>query len=201
MFSKKGACFLFSLIILFAVGCKNMSNEILDGADTDPGPDDSISVSPGDIPPDDTQLIGAVFILEDVPNAADEWADNAIEFNAAYHFNSATIEGDTLTVSVAYGGGCETHEFALLAEPAFMESFPVQLGISIVHNANLDFCERWVEEAYHFDLTPIKKKYQAAYKQDAGTVVLRPAFSLDIVTVPQDVLEKLPAGLVYEFTE
>ena len=197
MLIKKGACFLFSLIILFAIGCKNMSNEILDGADTDPGLDDSVSVSPGDIPPDDTKLIGTVFILEDVPNAADEWADNAIDFNSPYDFNSATIEGDTLTLSVSYGGGCETHEFALLAEPAFMESFPVQLGISIVHNANLDFCERWVEEAYHFDLTPIKKKYQEAYKQDAGTIHLRMIASLDIVTFPQGV----PDNLVYEFTE
>ena len=197
MFVKKGACFLFSLIILFAIGCKNMSNEILDGADTEPSVNDSVSVSPGDIPPDDTKLIGTVFILQDVPNAADKWADNAIDFNSPYDFNSATIEGDTLTVSVAYGGGCETHEFALLAEPAFMESFPVQLGISIVHNANLDFCERSVEEAYHFDLTPIKKKYQEAYKQDAGTIHLRMIASLDIVTFPQGV----PDNLVYEFTE
>ena len=197
MLLKKGACFLFSLIILFAIGCNNMSNEILDGTDTDSDPDDSVSVSPDDIPPDDTQLWGDVVILKDVDNAADEWADNAIDFNSPYHFNSATIEGDTLTVSVSYGGGCETHEFALLAEPAFMESFPVQLGISIVHNANADFCERWVEEAYHFDLTPIKKKYQEAYKQDAGTIHLRMIASLDIVTFPQGV----PDDLVYEFTE
>ena len=197
MFLKKGACFLFSLIILFAIGCQKMSNEILDGTDTEPGPDDSISVTPGDIPPDDTKLVGAVFILEDVPNAADEWADNAIEFHSAYTFNSATITDDTLTVAVSYGGGCETHEFALLAEPAFMESFPVQLGISIVHNANADPCERWVEETYHFDLTPIKTMYQEAYKQDAGTIHLRIAASLDIVTFPEGV----PDDLVYEFTE
>ena len=201
MLLKKGACFLFSLIILFAIGCQKMSNEVLDGTNIDPGLDDSVSVSPDDIPPDDMKLVGTVVILEDVPNAADQWADNAIEFHSSYHFNSATITDDTLTIEVSYGGGCETHEFVLLAEPAFMESDPVGLGISIVHNANADPCERWVEEAYHFDLTPIKTMYQAAYKRDAGTVVLRPAFSLDIVTVPQDVLEKLPAGLVYEFTE
>ena len=197
MLLKKGACFLFSLIILFTIGCQNMSDEILDGPDTDPHPDDSVSVSPDEIPPDDTKLIGTVFILEDTPNAADEWADNAIEFHSPYHFNSATITDDTFTVSVAYGGGCETHEFALLAEPAFMESDPVQLGISIVHNANDDFCERWVEENYHFDLTPIKTMYQEAYKQDAGTIHLRMIASLDIVTFPQGV----PDDLVYEFTE
>ena len=45
MLVKKGACFLFSLIILFVIGCQNMPNEVLDGTDTDPGPDDSVSVS------------------------------------------------------------------------------------------------------------------------------------------------------------
>ena len=197
MFFQKIKVFFLCLIVSFAIGCDKVQDKIMDGTDPNAGIDDSISVTPSEIPPDDTKLVGNVVILKDVDNAADEWADNADEFNAAYHFNSATIEGDTLTVSVAYGGGCETHEFALLAEPAFMESFPVQLGISIVHNANLDFCERWVEEAYHFDLTPIKKKYQEAYKQDAGTIHLRMIASLDIVTFPQGV----PDNLIYEFTE
>ena len=197
MLLKKGACFLFSLIILFAIGCQKMSNEILDGTDTDPGLDDSVSVSPDDIPPDDTKLVGSVVILEDGPNAADEWADNAIDFNSPYHFNSATIEGDTLIVSISYGGGSKTHEFALLAEPAFMESDPVGLGISIVHNDNDDFAEGFFTEMYHFDLTPIKTMYQEAYKEDAGTIHLRIAASLDIVTFPEGV----PDDLVYEFTE
>ena len=197
MFFQKINSFLLCLIVSFAIGCDKMSNEIMDGTDPNAGIDDSVSVTPDQIPPDDTKLVGNVVILKDEDNAADEWADNADEFNSSYDFNSATITGDTLTVSVSYGGGCETHEFVLLAEPAFMESFPVQLGVSIVHNANLDFCERWVEEAYHFDLTPIKKKYQAEYKQEAGTIHLRMIASLDIVNFPQGV----PDDLVYEFTE
>ena len=87
-------------------------------------------------------------------------------------------------------GGCETHEFTLIASDAFMESDPVQLGISIVHNANLDFCERWVEEVYHFDLMPIKTMYQEAYQQEAGTVVL------NLEGVPEDV-----DALIYKFVQ
>ena len=197
MFFQKINVFLLCLTVLFALGCDKMQDEILDGTDPNADLDGTVSVTPDEIPPDDTKLVGIVVILEDVPNAADEWADNAFDFNSRYNFNSATITDDTLTISVDYGGGCETHEFALLAEPAFMESDPVGLGISIVHNANGDPCERWVEEDYHFDLTPIKTMYQEAYKQEAGTIHLRMIASLDIVTFPEGV----PDDLLYEFAQ
>ena len=184
MFIKKIKGFLLCLVILLAIGCDDVPDEILDGADSDADLDNSISVSPGDIPPDDTKLFGNVVIADPGGNQADQWG------NDAYQLNGATIADDTLTIAVAYGGGCKTHQFTLIASDTFLESDPVQLGISIVHNANLDFCERWVEEAYHFDLTPIKTMYQEAYQQDAGTVVLT--------------LENLPADaddLVYEFAQ
>ena len=184
MFFKKMNSFLLCLIVLFAIGCDKMQDELLEGTDPNTDVDDSISVTPSDIPPDDTILMGDVVILEDKDNAADQWV------NDDYNLEEATLMGDTLTIDVAYGGGCADHQFTLLAEPAFMESDPVQLGISIVHNANDDFCERWVEEAYHFDLTPIKTMYQQAYQQDAGTIVLN--------------LGNLPQGdpaLIYEFAQ
>ena len=197
MFFKKMNSLLLCLVILFAIGCDKMQEEILDSTDPNAGIDDSVSVTPGEIPPDDTKLLGEVVILADTDNAADGWAADP------YHFNSATITDDTLTIEVSYGGGCpdEPHQFTLLAEPAFMESDPVGLRISIVHNAHNDPCERWVEETYHFDLTPIKEMYQQAYPQGAGPVVLGLAPSLDIVTFPEGVLEGLVDSLVYKFAE
>ena len=155
-----------------------MEDEILNGTQPNTGVEDSVSVTPGEIPPDDTRLTGDV-VIADGP-----------EVNDDYRLESATIVEDTLTIHVAYGGGCEDHQFTLIASEVFMESDPVQLSVSIVHNANLDPCERWVEEAYHFDLTPIKTMYQQAYQQDAGTIVLN--------------LANLPEGapaLIYEFAE
>ena len=155
-----------------------MEDEILNGTQPNTGVEDSVSVTPGEIPPDDTQLTGDV-VIADGP-----------EVNDDYTLENATIMEDTLTIDVAYGGGCEDHQFTLIASEVFMESDPVQLSVSIVHNANLDPCERWVEEAYHFDLTPIKTMYQQAYQQDAGTIVLN--------------LANLPEGapaLIYEFAE
>ena len=165
MFFQKMSRFLLGLMLLFAIGCDEVPDAVLNGPTPDADVDDSISISPGDIPADDTKLFGTVVIVDRGVNEPDKWV------NDDYQLEVARIVGDTLTISVAYGGGCETHEFTLLAAKAFMELDPVQLGVSIVHNANLDFCERWVEEVYHFDLTPIKAMYQEAYQQKMGTVV------------------------------
>ena len=142
---------MLCLIILLAIGCSDVS-EVLDGVD------DTVSVSPGDDPriSADTQLWGNVVIMDTDTNV-DDWV------NDTYELSSAEITDDTLRISVSYGGGCEEHEFTLIASNAFMESDPVQLNISIVHNANLDPCERWVSEAYYFDLTPIKNMYLQNY--------------------------------------
>ena len=43
-----------------------------------------------------------------------------------YELIAARIAGDTLTATVAYGGGCESHEFTLLVSDAFMMSDPVR---------------------------------------------------------------------------
>ena len=178
MFFQKVNVFFLCLIVLCAIGCQKIQDEILEGTDPNADLDDSVSVTPDEIPPDDTQLVGAVVIADGDQNTDD------------YNLESATLVGDTLTIDVAYGGGCEDHQFTLIASETFMESDPVQLSVSIVHNANNDPCERWVEEAYHFDLTPIKTKYQQVYQQDAGTIVLN--------------LANLPEGdpaLNYEFAE
>ena len=184
MFFQKINVFLLCLIVLFAIGCDEMQDEILDETKPNTDIDDSVSVTPGEILPNDMKLVGDVVIADGPENAADKWV------NDDYKLESATLVEDTLTINVSYGGGCEDHQFTLIASDTFMESDPVQLGVSIVHNANRDFCQRWVEEEYHFDLTPIKTMYQQAYQQDAGTIVLN--------------LANLPEGapaLIYEFAE
>lgn len=181
----KNISFVLPIIVLIVgmSACDQLQNNILNGNSPGTGDDDGVSISPDDIPPDDTTLVGDVVIVGDGVSPPQEW------INDKYQLNSAAITDDTLEISVSYGGGCEVHEFTLIADNTFMESDPVQLAVSIVHNANLDYCERWVTESYHFDLTPIKTMYQQSYQQDAGTVVLN--------------LENIPDGapaLVYKFS-
>ena len=104
----------------------------------------------------------------------------------AYTINAATVQDDILSIDVSYSGGCETHTFTLVAEERFLESFPVQLRVSLAHNANSDTCEALITEVYHFDLTPIKEVYQKGYRTDQGTIVLR-------------LKDAPPSDLTYEF--
>ncbi len=141
-------------------------------------PDDTtVSVSVDDVGPDMEPSIGKVFI----GNAGDRFGTDA------FALNTATIDGDILKVNLSYSGGCETHQFTLVASDSFLESFPVQLPVYIAHNANGDPCEAYPTEDYNFELTPIKTMYQEAYQQEAGTIILR--------------LKDAPnTELVYEFT-
>ena len=125
---------------------------------------------------DDVQNIGTV-AFGFTPEA---WGTDA------YTINAATLQADTLTLNVSYSGGCETHAFTLVAEERFLESLPVQLRVSLAHNANGDTCEAWITEDYHFDLTPLKEVYQKGYRTDTGTIVLR-------------LKDAPPSNLAYEF--
>ena len=110
---------------------------------------------------------GRVVIAEDPGQGTDRWGADP------YQLRAATIMGDTLTVTVSYGGGCRTHQLTLVASNVFLESYPVQLGVSLAHEANGDLCRAWLTEEYDFDLTPIKRMYQDGYREDAGTIILR----------------------------
>ena len=99
-----------------------------------------------------------------------------------YELIDAHIAGDSLDVTVAYGGGCETHDFTLHVSDAFMPMDPVRVRVKLVHGANGDPCEAWLTEKLSFDLTPIRE----AYGQAHGVIVL--------------LLDNAPGGeLRYEF--
>lgn len=141
-------CSLTIFMILFTIGCDRMETQVIDK--TDDAADDAAKIG--------TVVFGFT---------AAEWGTDA------YTINAATLEGDTLRINVSYSGGCETHAFTLVAEQRFLESFPVQLRVSLAHNANSDTCEAWITEDYHFDLTPLKEAYLKGYQKDEGTIVLR----------------------------
>ena len=146
-----------SLIVLGTIGLgETQENESSD--------DSPVAVSSDDVGSEETKLWGQV--VTDPDSTADLGADE-------YELSTAAIMGDTLVVTVSYGGGCEDHLFALDASGAFAESDPVQLMVSLAHNANGDACQRWVTQDYCFSLAPLKTRYQEEYQQDSGTIVLQ----------------------------
>jgi hypothetical protein len=64
----------------------------------------------------------------------------------------ASIIGDSLMLSVRYGGGCREHEFALETGP-ILKSLPPKQLISISHDANGDNCRALIQKIVWFDLS------------------------------------------------
>ncbi|MED5374801.1 MAG: hypothetical protein VX899_27525 [Myxococcota bacterium] len=86
---------------------------------------------------------------------------------------SLSIDGDTLSVAVGYGGGCEEHAFEICwPDKAFMESNPVQVNLEIWHGGPQDNCEAYLTEVLEFDLAPLKAGWQDAYGEGAGTITI-----------------------------
>lgn len=139
---------------------------VLIGCATDPDIDGkTVFVSAADVLPDDTQLWGKVTFADPTRNA---WGTDDYVVN-----DPPSITGDVLTLNVSYSGGCEAHDFTLITSGVFLESDPVQLQAVLAHNANGDSCEAWITETYHFNVSPLKTRYQKAYRTETGTIVLR----------------------------
>lgn len=152
-----------SFTILFLIGCEQIQNRITDSSD-----------------------------VVDVPDVIDRStviiSDRVESFGVdEYVLNTAVITGDTLSVSVSFSGGCKEHQFTLVTDGMFLESDPVQLRLSLAHDANNDPCAAFPTEEHQFDLSSIKSLYQSAYQQESGVIIL--------------VLKDTPnGGLIYEFS-
>ena len=153
--------FTLCLILLIAAGC-------------DEGPD-AVTEEPVAVTPDAAKgqppLMGDV-VINDAGVAVDQWGRDRYEIETRGD-DAPAIRDNTLTITMSYSGGCEDHDFTLVAADAFMESYPVQLAVSVAHDAHGDRCRAYLTETYGFNLTPVKTLYQEAYQEDAGTIVLR----------------------------
>ena len=120
-----------------------------------------IAISVDDVPPA-VPRSGAVVFSE----APQRWGQDPLVLN------TAAITGDTLELSLSYAGGCARHVVTLVVSERFLESDPVQLPVSLAHDANGDSCEAWLTHDYEFDLTPVRDRYRQAYADGPGRVVL-----------------------------
>ena len=70
--------------------------------------------------------------------------------------NNIQLQKNLIRFNISYGGGCEEHEFKLIAT-SFMESYPVQVNILLSHKDNDDPCDMWVTETLILNILPLKK--------------------------------------------
>lgn len=90
-----------------------------------------------------------------------------------YDVGGVSLDGDTLTVSVSAGGGCEDHDWVLCwPDGVFAESDPVQAFLEVWHDDHDDPCDAIISEDVPFDLVPLRTAWQASYGSGPGTIVV-----------------------------
>jgi len=112
--------------------------------------DDDDSATPDDddtglVDDDDSLVSGSLNICETPPDSD------------PFELLAASISGDSLGLAVEYGGGCETHEFALCWNGLVAESAPPQMTVQLIHDANNDSCLALVAELLEFDLSLVRE--------------------------------------------
>ena len=149
------------IVLLIVLGCgQDSQHDVME---------DPVAVVPGDVMKQ-PELMGEV-VVNDAGLPVSHWGRGRYVIEARGD-KAPAIEDDTLAVTLSYSGGCEDHEFTLVASDAFAESYPVQLEVSLAHEANGDRCRAYLTETYGFDLTPIQTLYQEVYQAAAGTILL-----------------------------
>ncbi len=80
------------------------------------------------------------------------------------------LEADQLKLELGHSGGCERHDYAL-CYGEFLESSPVQVPLTLIHDSHDDGCEAYLTLEMAFDLSPLATAYQDAYRSRGGVVV------------------------------
>ena len=89
----------------------------------------------------------------------------------AFEILEAAIVGDELQVTVQYSGGCAEHAFDMCWDAEWLESNPVQTGLTIAHADPGDKCDALPTEERTFDLLPLQLEYAAVYSP-TGTLFI-----------------------------
>ena len=130
-----------------------------DDSTTDPGDDDDSTTDPGDDDDDTPGEVNPVLLCESI--AAPTF--QVLEWS---------IDGDWLTATFQYSGGCEVHDFQLCWDGLFMESFPVQVALTPQDYGPPDPCEAEITETHTFELYPLRDAWIDAYGNPPGEIIV-----------------------------
>ncbi len=85
-----------------------------------------------------------------------EPTENLQRFGDRLSIGYIEILGDYLAVDVSYSGGCEEHQIDLVTNGKFTATYPPEIELAIVHNANQDYCRSMIDEKLYFNLESIR---------------------------------------------
>jgi hypothetical protein len=69
---------------------------------------------------------------------------------------AAEVDGDSLRISISYGGGCGKHRFNLVPSGPPMKSLPPKYPLTILHESTGDPCRAMIFKDFAFDLSPFR---------------------------------------------
>lgn len=111
--------------------------------------------------PNDELLILQVGGCEELP-------DDPVDVSAA------SVAEDVLRVEIGHSSGCAQHVYEACWDGYFLESYPVQAGIMISHDANGEMCEAYEMRTLEIDLAAMRAAYANGYGSTEGeTIILR----------------------------
>ncbi|UCF64396.1 MAG: hypothetical protein JSW33_00800 [bacterium] len=84
---------------------------------------------------------------------------------------NASIQGDIITLTFSYNGGCMPHEIDLMCK-IVEKSNPVQISAQIIHYKSDDPCDEWVTETRAFDLSLLRERYAQVNDHPCSPVIL-----------------------------
>ncbi len=79
----------------------------------------------------------------------------------AVMIRDASVIGDSLTMLVAFSGGCKAHDFKVITNGAMMKSMPPQINVLLSHDAHGDMCEALLTQDVTVSLEPLKQQAQS----------------------------------------
>ncbi|HLP56423.1 MAG TPA: hypothetical protein VK151_15410 [Fluviicola sp.] len=84
----------------------------------------------------------------------------------ATKITGVSINGNKMTLSISYYGGCKDHLFDLVGDQAISKSLPPQRTVRLVHTGEPDHCKAMLMKDLVFDISEL------AYKQEKGSEII-----------------------------
>ena len=81
---------------------------------------------------------------------------NIYAIGAYYKVDSIEINNDTLSVFVAYSGGCKEHDWSLFTNGVYNKVHPPEITVCLKHNNNGDACRQIIKKELKFNISKLK---------------------------------------------
>lgn len=72
-----------------------------------------------------------------------------------FSIQDVQINGNTLLLTITYGGGCADHQFEFIGSPMIMKSMPPIRSVQLIHDSANDNCKAIVTRIVEIDLKNI----------------------------------------------